>query len=401
MSDLNEVMDALEEQGATFEKFRKDYNKRMAEVEDFRKDLTNVEKRIRGGLEEFGEKASQLQATQARINLSGNSVTRLPSPHERELAEAVRSAMCGDDRALKGMSTGNDPAGGYFVLPAFSEQMTSVEQEHSPIRAISRVVPIQQADAFEEILDKDIAGASWVAESAARPATATPQVAKLRIPVHEMYAMPEATQSLIDDARFDIVGWLSGKAGQQFGELEGTAFVTGDGLGKPRGFLSYPTAATGDATRAWGTFEHVATGTSGGFGTDPNGADKLIDLVHKLKAGYRRNAVWVMNKRTAGEVRKLKDAAGRFVWVDSLLPNTPPSLLGYPVVEAENMPDIAANSLSIAFGNFRRGYTVVDRSGVRLLVDPFTNKPYVRLYTYKRVGGDVNDFHAIKLLKFA
>jgi len=149
-----------------------------------------------------------------------------------------------------------------------------------------------------------------------------------------------------------------------------------------------------------GTLEHVATGTSGAFGTDPNGANKLIDVVHKLKAGYRKGTVWLMNKATTGEVRKLKDGSGRFVWVDSLLPGVPPSLLGYPVVEAEDMPALGANTLSIAFGNFRRSYTIVDRIGVRFLLDPFTNKPFVRLYTYKRVGGDVNDFNAIKLLKF-
>jgi HK97 family phage major capsid protein len=147
--------------------------------------------------------------------------------------------------------------------------------------------------------------------------------------------------------------------------------------------------------------EHHATGTSGGFGADPNGANKLVELAHKLKAGYRRGAVWLMNKATTGEVRKLKDGSGRFVWIDSLLPGVPSTLLGYPVVEAEDMPAIAANSLSIAFGNFQRGYTIVDRIGFRLLVDPFSNKPYVRLYATKRVGGDVNDFHAIKLLKFA
>jgi HK97 family phage major capsid protein len=199
-------------------------------------------------------------------------------------------------------------------------------------------VPINQADAFEEVLDKDLAAASWVSETGPRPATTSPQIGKLRIPAHEIYAMPEATQSLIDDSQFDIVGWLSEKVGQKFSIAEGAAFVTGTGVGQPRGLLNYPTAATADATRAWGTFEHVVTGTNGGFGSDPNGAEKLITLVHKLKAGYRRGAVWLMNKQTAGEVRKLKDTAGRFVWIDSLLPGHAQQTAGITGARGRGLP---------------------------------------------------------------
>jgi HK97 family phage major capsid protein len=372
--DLSEIKALLEEQGATWQEFR------QKQFDPLRKAVQDLEKR-----------AQRLQLGAADLEQADLG----------EFGVALRSFMKGDDRELKGMSVGSDPAGGYMVLPAFSQSMTRVEVDYSPIRQIARVVPIEQADAFEEVLDKDVADASWVGETAARTATSAPQVGKLRIPVHEIYAMPEATQTMIDDAKFDVGNWLAEKVGQKFGVAEGAAFVSGSGLGQPRGFLSYSTAATADASRSWGAFEHVATGSSGAFGTDPNGANVLINLVHKLKAGYRRGAVWVMNKGTAGEVRKLKDGAGRFVWVDSLLPGTPPSLLGYPVVEAEDMPDISAGSLSIAFGNFQRGYTIVDRIGLRMLVDPFTNKPYVRLYTYKRVGGDVNDFFAIKFLKFS
>jgi HK97 family phage major capsid protein len=382
MSDLSEVMKAVENQGSAFAEFRTRYEQT---------------------LERMGERLGRFEAGAARTALPGGQSARLGTGLDldaKALGDAVRACFRGDETHLKGMSVNVDAGGGYFVVAALSESMTRTELDYSPIRQLARVIPIE-SDAYEEPLDKDSPGASWVAETAARTATTSPQVAMIRIPVNEIYAMPEATQQLIDDSRFNIVEWLSMKVGLQFGIAEGLAFVTGDGIGKPRGFLSYPTAATADATRLWGTLEHVATGAAGAFGADPNGANKLIDVVHKLKAGYRRGAVWLMNKKTVGEVRKLKDTAGRFVWVDSLLPSVPPSLLGYPVVEAEDMPDIAANSLSIAFGNFGRGYTIVDRVGLRFLVDPFTNKPYVRLYTYKRVGGDVNDFLAIKLLKFA
>ena len=345
----------------------------------------------------FGERQTtleqtveQLGAAFQRLNLGGFPGAR--KADTKAVAEALRTFMRGDDRELKAMSVGSDPGGGYLVIPQLSESVTRVEIDLSPVRQHARIVTIE-SDAFEEPLDKDAASAAWVGETTARAVTNTPQIGKLRIPVHEIYAMPEATQALIDDANWDVLAWLSEKVGTQFAVTEGAAFLSGSGIGRPRGLLTYPTSATADATRNWGEFEHVVTGTSGGFGADPNGANKLIDLVHKLKAGYRRNAVWLMNKKTAGEVRKLKDTAGRFVWVDSLQAGMPSSLL--------DMPDIAANSLSIAFGNLRRGYIVVDRYGVRLLVDPFTNKPYVRLYTYKRVGGDANDFHAIKFLKFS
>jgi HK97 family phage major capsid protein len=383
MSDVSEVLDALEKQGDALTKFKI---------------------HIDGRIGEMGERITRFEARQGRVELGG-ATHRPPSGLERggnrALDEAIRACFRGDETEMKAMSVGDDANGGFLVVPALAQQMTVVEMDFSPMRRLARIIPIEQADAYEEPVDKDTSGASWVGEQSARPATASPKIAMLRIPVHEIYAMPEATQQMIDDARFNVEQWLIGKLGQQFGTAEGIAYINGDGVTKPRGFLTYPTAATADASRPWGTFEHVVTGTSGGFGTDPNGATKLIDVVHRLKAGYRKGAVWLMNKKTVGEVRKLKDGAGRFVWADSLLPDVPPSLLGYPVFEDENMPDIGANSLSIAFGNFARGYTIVDRAGVKLLRDPFTNKPLVRLYTTKRVGGDVNDYWAIKLLKFS
>jgi HK97 family phage major capsid protein len=387
MSDFSEIKKMLDETADQFTRFRAHNDPR---------------------LEDLSLTVAGMQAGVVRTALSGGATgnVRVSSDgffqsKDSKLADALRRMFHGDELELKAMAVGDDPSGGFLVVPALSAGMTVVEQDFSPLRQLARVIPIEQGDAYEEPVDKDTATATWVGEQQARPATATPQIAMLRIPVHEIYAMPEATQNFIDDARFNIVTWLTEKVGRQFGVAEGTAFLAGSGVSKPRGLLTYPTAATPDASRAWGTLEHVATGTSGGFGADPAGANKLIDVVHSLKAGYRKGGVWLMNKKTVGEVRKLKDTSGRFVWVDSLIPGTPPSLLGYVVVEAEDMPDIAANSLSIAFGNFARGYTIIDRLGVRFLHDPFTNKPLVRLYTTKRVGGDVNDFHAVKLLKFA
>jgi HK97 family phage major capsid protein len=302
------------------------------------------------------------------------------------------------DAERKALSVGSDADGGFLVPSDTTGRITAKIYETSAVRQVASVQAIS-TDALEGINDLDQAGAGWVAETGARAATSAPQVGKWRIPVYEMYAMPEATQQLLDDAAIDIEAWLADKVAGKLMRTEETAFVTGSGVGKPRGFASYTTAATADGSRAWGTPEHVATGTSGGFGTAPNGSDKLIDLVHKLKAGYRPGSVWAMNKGTLGTTRQLK-ANNDYIWLPSMLSGQPSTLLGYPVMEFEDMAAIAADSLSIAFGNFKEGYQIVDRIGLRTLRDPFTNKPYVRFYTTRRVGGDVLNFESLKFLKF-
>lgn len=372
MSMNEEIKALLIEQGEAIEEFKKKYGERLDEIE----------KRL------------------GRFGLGGGPAAPSKGDRPAEIKALREFLRTGSDAELKAMSVGVDPDGGYLVVPTLSDTMTRTIFESSPVRRVARVVEIG-SDAFEEPIDKDEAEASWVAETQSRTATDAPQLGMLRIPVEEIYAMPEVTQKLIDDSRIDVVDWLSAKIGDRFARTESTAFVTGNGVGKPRGFTTYPTAATADSSRAWGTFQHVATGTSGGFGTDPNGADKLLELVYSLKAGYRANATWAMNRATAGAVRKLK-ADGKYLWQDSFAAGQPPMLLGYPVVEMEDMPTYTtADSLAIAFGDFRRAYTVVDRIGTRFLLDPFTNKPYVRVYAYKRVGGDVADFHALKFLKFS
>ncbi|MFD0938343.1 phage major capsid protein, partial [Methylobacterium trifolii] len=238
----------------------------------------------------------------------------------------------------------------------------------------------------------------WVAETAPRPQTDGPVLSELNFPAMELYAMPAATQTLLDDAVVDIDAWLADEVETAFSEQEGTAFVSGNGLSRPRGFLSYDTVA--NASWVPGKIGLVGTGAAGAFpGASP--ADVLFDLVYALKAGYRQNAGFVMNRRTQSAIRKFKDADGNYLWQPPLAADRAATLLGFPVTEAEAMPDVGAGSLSIAFGDFRRGYLVVDRTGLRVLRDPYSAKPYVLFYTTKRVGGGVQDFSAIKLLKFA
>jgi len=303
----------------------------------------------------------------------------------------------------KAMSAGSDPDGGYLVNTDFSSGMTSVMAEISPVYRLARVIPIA-GDAFEEPIDVDGAEALWVGELETRADTDTPQLGMFRVELNEIYAQPKTSQKLIDTARIDVINWLRDKVSESFAEKEGLAFHTGDGVGKPRGFLTYPTAATKDGARPWGTLQFIKTGVNADFptaSTSVNPADVLVDVVAALKPQYRRGAVWLMNRATAAVVRKLKDADGRHVWVDSLIQGQPSVLLGYPVEIDEAMPDIDTGSLSIAFGNITRAYTIVEKPGVKFLVDPYTNKPNVKLFSYRRVGGGLNHSEAIKLLKFA
>ncbi len=222
-------------------------------------------------------------------------------------------------------------------------------------------------------------------------------LAELQFPAMELYAMPAATATLLDDSAVNIDEWIAGEVETAFAEQEGTAFVTGDGTNKPTGFLSYTTVA--EASWAWDKIGYIVTGVDGAFPASDE-SDILIDLVYALKAGYRQNAHWVMNRSSQAAVRKLKDDAGNYIWQPSAMAGQPATLMNFPIAESEDMPDIGSDEFAIAFGDFRRGYLIVDRRGVNVLRDPYTSKPYVLFYTTKRVGGGVQDFDAIKLLKF-
>jgi HK97 family phage major capsid protein len=273
--------------------------------------------------------------------------------------------------------------------------------ETSPVRQNASVITIS-TDRIQGLKDTDQAGATWVGEVPSGHSTTTPQLGLWTISVNQLAAEPVITQVLLDDSAFGVESWLERKVADYFGRAENTAFVTGDGVLKPRGFASYTTAATADGSRTWGVFEHVATGTSATFGTDPNGISKLITLIHKLNPAYLSNAKFFMNRATLATLRTLTDAssAGKFVFVPSFQANMPDTVLGYPVERFEDMADMAANSYSVAFGDLRETYTVVDRIGISVLRDPLTSKGNVKFYTRKRVGGDVVNFNSLKFLKF-
>lgn len=307
------------------------------------------------------------------------------------------------------LSVGSDPDGGYLVPTEVSTEMERRIHDTSPMRQISRVAMIS-ASAWEGPYksSKGVSG-GWVGEKDSRPTTGTGALGMQRIETHEQYAFPLVTQNMLDDGIIDIEQFLVEDTEEEMARTENTAFVSGDGSMKPRGFLDYKAAAvtTDDASRDWGKLQYVASGAAGAFptvsGSTASDPDALITMISKLNPGYRDGAVWTMNRSTEAAVRKLKDADGRYLvgFGDLRDAVTGFSLLGFPITNLEDMPDIASDSYSIAFGNFRRGYLIVDRIGFRVLRDPYTQKPYVGFYITKRTGGDVRNFDAIKLMKFA
>ena len=422
-----ELKKLLEEQGATFDAFKKANDEMQAEIKKLGSaDTMTSEKveKLNAALDklqdEAKKRADEIETKLNRVALGGGG----DADKEERKAAATFSAERGEQIDLEGyraykagfvaymrkgerltaeerkaMSVGSDPDGGYTVVPDVSGRMVKRVYETTPMRQVASVVTIG-TDRLEGFNDLGEGVAGWVGETQARPATATPQLGKWEIPVHELYAFPQVTQKLLDDSMFDIEGGRADKTPDKSPRPEKAVFPPGDGILNPRAILSYPPAATADASRAWGTFQHILTGTDGSFGTTTNGTDKLIDLVYSLKAQYRQNANFMASRATVGAVRKLKDGQGNYAWQPSLSALSGGTILGFNVVEGEDMPAVAADSLSIGFGDFRETYQIVDRIGIRVLRDALTNKPYVGFYTTKRVGGAAINFESLKFLKF-
>ena len=300
---------------------------------------------------------------------------------------------------LKALGSSTDAIGGYAVPREIDQAIGETLVAISPIRAIANVVKVGTAN-YRKLVATGGTPSGWVGFEAARPETGTPTFTEIVPASGDLYANPAASQQMLDDAMFDVEKWLAQEIATEFARAEGVAFIKGTGSSQPLGFLSSPSATTLDGVRAMGTLQFIGTGTAAAFPAS-NPQDKLIDLVQSLRQPYRQGAVFVMNSTTASVIRKFKTTDGAFIWSPGLAAGAPSSLLGYPVIEAEDMPDIAANSLSIAFGNFKQGYTIAERAVTSILRDPYTHKPYVHFYATKRIGGQVTNSESIKLLKFA
>lgn len=304
------------------------------------------------------------------------------------------------DLQAKAINISTPADGGYAVPEQIDREVEKLSRDISPMRALANVVQVGTSD-YKKLVNTNGIASGWVGESAARPATNTSQLAELPAFMGELYANPQVTQQALDDIFYDVESDLVAQLAEEFAVAEGAAFVTGNAVNKPKGFLAYATAATPDSSRAFGTLEHIATGVAGDFAAS-NKADVFFQVCAALKKAYRTGAVWTMPKTVLFEVLRIKDSQGQYLWQPSIQDSgLGIRLLGFGVEEMEDMPAKAANSLSIAFGNFKRGYTIVDRVGSRMLRDPFSNKPYVGFYTTKRVGGMVVNSEAIKVVKFA
>ncbi len=341
-------------------------------------------------------------------DLDGLSRRLVSAPPAMAPGAGGRSTAFGDAYLRKGLdagfeskrlSVGTGSEGGLAVPLEIDQRIETVLKQISPIRALADVVKIGSAN-YRKLVASGGFASGWVAETAARAETTTPTFAEVTAPMGELYANPAATQAMLDDAQFDVEAWLAREVAVEFARAEGVAFVSGTGTSQPKGFLTYPVATAGDASRPFGTLQYVPSGAAGAFAAS-NPQDRLIDLVHSLRAPYRQGAVWVMNSNSISTVRKFKDSTGDFIWKPGLAEGQSSTLLGYPVVEVDAMPDIGANSLSIGFGQFRSAYVIADRGETGVLRDPYSNKPFVHFYSTRRVGGALVNSEALKLMRFS
>jgi HK97 family phage major capsid protein len=427
--DIKQAVEAVKDIQKAFEAFKETDNQRDAEIKRLGSALPETEAKmakIEAALDAAQKKADEAVLAakrQARFVADGGEMdldakaakwaaeaslttkrsvgeftakdmTEYKSAFERLMRVNFNLDMLGDAER-KALSVGQDSAGGYFVYSDMSGRIVQRIFETSPMRAYASVQVIS-TDALEGYYDNDETGFGWVGELEARPVTTTPAVGKWRIPVHEMYAMPDATQQLLDDAIVPLETWLDAKIADRFARAENNAFVSGNGVDKPRGFLTL--ANSTDLTLG---VEQIKTTVNGGFAAAPSGGDVLIDALYSLKAQYRANATWFMNRATTRLVRKLKDSDGAYLWSPGIAAGQPATVLGYPVAAFEDMPDPATGSLSIAVGDMRQAYQIVDRQGIRMLRDPYTAKPKILFYATKRTGGTVVNGEALKLIQFA
>ena len=383
----------------TFDAFKTANDERLAALEKKTSVdalMTDKVERINAALDTQARHIQRLSLSASRPAMGEDAPT---SEAKSAWSDYIRTGSLAALKSLEGksLSTGVDAEGGY-VAPA--ETQTTIERAlalASPFRRLATVRKVGSGQ-FKKPVSKGGAQAGWAAETAARIETTAPQLELLEFPAGELYAMPAATQTLLDDGVTDVDQWLADEVRDVFAAQETAAFITGDGTNKPSGLLSY--AQVDEASHSWGNIGTLSTGTDGDF--DPDAPmDALLDLIYAPKPRFRPGASFVMNRRTVGKVRKFKDADGTYIWQPAAQAGQPSSLLGYPLIEAEDMPDIASDTTPIAFGDFARGYLIVDRQGVRVLRDPYSAKPYVLFYTTKRVGGGVQDFDAIKLLKMS
>lgn len=390
-----------------FEAFKEANDARLKGIEKKFDDVVQSEKvdRINASVSEMQTALDEVNTSIAALRVGGVG-DDTQTAEKKEYAKAfdrffrkgIENGL--NDLAVKAsMKSDSDPDGGYTVPDQMATTIDRVLGTVSAMRGEAQVMSIS-AGVYKKLVNQGGATSGWVGERESRSETNTPTLSELQFPAMELYANPAATQTLLDDSAVNIEQWLAGEVAIEFAEEEGAAFISGTGVNQPRGILSYDTVA--DASYAWGKLGFIVTGEAADFiAEDP--VDPFINLVYALKQGYRANAKFIMNKASQAKVRKFKDDSDNYMWTPPFMGGVqgaqPATFLGYPIIDDDNMSSVGANAFPVAFGDFRRGYLIVDRVGTRVLRDPYTNKPYVHFYTTKRVGGGVQNFEAIKLLK--
>ncbi|HOD72236.1 MAG TPA: phage major capsid protein [Deltaproteobacteria bacterium] len=399
--ELKETIQAL---GKAFDAFKAENDARLKEIEKKgAADPLLAEKvdKINADIAQISALKKQLDTLETAVaqgQFPGggkNELDRVKAQHKDAFAKFFRKGAEGGLRDLEvqaGLSTLSDPDGGFLVPEDYEQAIDRVALSVSAMRRLATVRTIG-TDTYKKLVNQGGASAGWVGEKGARAETNTPTLTEIAINTKEIYAMPAATQTLLDDSRVDIAGWLADEVSIEFSEQESEAFINGNGVEQPKGIAAYAMAA--NSSYVWGKVGYITSGNT----SLVNDLDKLIDLQHALKPVYRNGAAWLMNDATLATIRKMKDGDGNYIWVPGLKDGAPDTLLGKPVEIDDNVDDIAANKYPIFFANFKRAYLIIDRQGVRVLRDPYTTKPYVLFYTTKRVGGGIVMYEAIKALK--
>jgi len=401
--NLEDLKKLLEDQGRAWEEFKAANDKRIAAIEAKGYAPADLVEKVEKINADMTDRAKQIEAIETAVARGqfpgGGSVNQNPAKAEHAKAFNVWMRK-GVDAGLKDLevkaelSTLSDPDGGFMVPDAIPSRMITVAQNISVMRSICSVQTIGIPE-WKELVDAGGETAEWVGEKGTRSTTDTPTLKEVTIVPKELSAKPKVTQTLLDDASYDIEGWVATFIGRAFAAKEAEAFISGNGVEKPKGIAAYTMVA--NASYAWGKVGYIA----GGHASLLNNADKLIDLQHALKTMYLNGASWLMNRNTSGTIRKFKDGEGNYLWRPGLEPGAPSTLLGYPTKLDDYIDDIGAGKYPIFFGDFKEGYLIVDRIGIRMLRDPYSSKPYVEFYTTKRVGGGIRNYEAIKALKIA
>lgn len=402
-ADSSDAVKILNDLKQTFEAFKAERDDEIAALKKGMGDVVKAEKvdRINAEITSLQKSLDDVNAAIAAVRVGGGAgagIDPAKAEHKEAFGKWFRKGIDNDLRGLEvkaKLTTQVDPDGGYLVPEEMESTIDRVVGTVSAVRSLARVISIS-GSGYKKIVNQGGATSGWVGEEESRSDTSTPTLREIAINTGEIYAQPVATQTMLDDSRIDIAQWLADEVSIEFAEEEGAALVSGNGINKPRGILSYNTVA--NSAYAWGSLGFTVTGAAAAFAAS-NPADAFIDTYYSLKQQYRNGASWLMSDAVMATARKFKDGQGNYIWAPPANAAELATILGKPVATDDNMPALGANAFPVAFGNYKRGYLVVDRAGIRVLRDPYTSKPNVKFYTTKRVGGAVVNFEAIKLLK--